>query len=114
MIAAIQTLFIQPNLDQLYHSDYNFTWVIISILLAILSSYATLSASSQIPRSKNTQSKLVWILISSLILGFGTWAMHFIGMLSLRLPCQVTYSLWVTITAMIPAVLASGAAFGIV
>jgi len=114
MIDALQTLFTQPNLEHLYHSDYNFSWVVISVLLAILSAYAALSASSHISTSKNIQSKLVWSFISSLILGLGTWAMHFIGMLSLRLPCHVTYNLWITIASMIPAVLASGAAFGIV
>ncbi|NOQ16338.1 MAG: diguanylate cyclase, partial [Methyloprofundus sp.] len=114
MIDATSTLFTQPNLNQLYSSDYNISWVIISVLLAILSSYAALSASSQISKSKNTRSKLVWSLISSLILGLGTWGMHFIGMLSLHLPCQVSYNLWITIASIIPGILAGGAVFGIV
>ena len=114
MIDSLLTLFSPPNLNLLYHPSYNVFWVIISVLLAILASYAALIASSRIHSSRNIQSKLIWSFISSLILGLGTWAMHFIGMLSLRLPCQVSYNLWGTVASMIPAVLAGGAAFGIV
>jgi len=113
MIDAIRTLFIQPNLDHLYRTDYNIAWVVISVLLAVLSSYAALNASFQISTSKNIQSKLAWSFISSLILGLGTWSMHFIGMLSLRLPCQVSYSLWITIASITPAIIGGSAAFGI-
>ncbi|MDC9727774.1 MAG: MHYT domain-containing protein, partial [Methyloprofundus sp.] len=113
MIDTISTLFSQPDLNQLYQPSYNFFWVIVSVFLAIFSAYAALKASSRIQSSQDIQSKFIWSFISSLILGLGTWAMHFIGMLSLRLPCHVSYNLWITIFSMIPAILASGAAFGI-
>jgi serine/threonine-protein kinase len=41
-------------------------------------------------------------------MGMGVWAMHFIGMLALRLPLPVTYDIQTTLLSVIPSVLAAG------
>lgn len=46
-------------------------------------------------------------------MGTGVWAMHFIGMLSLNLPCGVYYDPIVTMLSMAPSILASGLALHI-
>ncbi|MFZ2404435.1 MAG: EAL domain-containing protein, partial [Methylobacter sp.] len=94
--------------------SYNPLWVIVSVLLAILASYAALNASSRIERLHDTASKLNWAMISAFTLGVGIWSMHFIGMLALNLPCTVHYNPLVTLISMIPSILASGVALGIV
>lgn len=43
-------------------------------------------------------------------MGIGVWAMHFIGMLALSLPCGVYYQPLITLISMIPGILASGVA----
>src|SRR3989442_12572968 len=40
-------------------------------------------------------------------MGIGVWAMHFIGMLALRLPVRVHYDVAITLVSVAPAVLAS-------
>lgn len=55
----------------------------------------------------------MWAGIASLVMGAGVWAMHFIGMLSLNLPCGVYYEPLITMLSMIPGILASGVALSI-
>jgi NO-binding membrane sensor protein with MHYT domain len=46
-------------------------------------------------------------------MAIGIWAMHFTGMLALTLPCGVTYDVPVTIASVVPAILASAMALGV-
>jgi len=103
-----------PNVSLIYIDSYRPIWVIVSILLAILASYAALKASSRIEQQYETESKLAWALISAFTLGIGIWSMHFIGMLALSLPCSIHYDLFITLISMIPGILAGGIVFGLV
>ncbi len=114
MIDAFHFLSAPPDTNLVYVGSYNPTWVIISILLAIFASYAALNASARIERLHNITSKLSWAMISAVTLGFGIWSMHFIGMLALSLPCGIHYDPLITVISMIPSILASGVALGIV
>jgi len=89
-------------------------WVTVSILIAILASYAALKASARIAQAQGTFLRIAWISIGSFVLGVGTWAMHFIGMLALSLPCGIHYDPALTLISMIPGILAAGIAFGVV
>ena len=113
MVEILKFLPAPPDTSLIYVGSYSPIWVIISVLLAILASYAALSASTRVGQLHNTTSKLTWSLISAFTLGIGIWAMHFIGMLALSLPCGVRYDPFVTLISMVPSILASGAALGI-
>ncbi|MDP2025621.1 EAL domain-containing protein [Sulfuriferula sp.] len=113
MVEFLKFLPVPPDTSLIYEGSYSPTWVIISVLLAILASYAALSASNRTGHLHNTASKLTWALISAFTLGIGIWAMHFIGMLALSLPCGVRYDPFVTLVSMVPSILASGAALGV-
>lgn len=114
MANVLHFLPVPPETDLIYVGSYSPLWVIVSVLLAILASYAALSASSRIERLHDTASKLHWAMISAFTLGVGIWSMHFIGMLALNLPCTVHYNPLITLISMIPSILASGVALGIV
>ena len=104
---------VAPDTSLLYAGSYSPAWVVISVLLAILASYAALGASKRIGHLHNTASRLTWALIGAFTLGIGIWAMHFIGMLALSLPCGVRYDPFVTLISMVPSILASSAALGV-
>jgi len=110
---GFQFLSAPPDASLLYVGFYNPTWVVISVLLAILGSYAALRASRRIAPVHDTVSRLTWTSISALTMGAGVWAMHFIGMLALSLPCRVHYDPLITIVSMIPGILAGGVALGL-
>lgn len=108
MIDALQFLPAKPDESLLYIGSYDPVWVVISVLLAIIASYAALKASARVERLHDTTSKLIWILIGAFTLGIGIWAMHFIGMMALSLPCGVRYDPLITLISMIPGILAGG------
>ena len=110
LLDAIQFLPSMPDSSLLYASSYSPVLVITSILIAIFGSYAALSVLPRIVQAERTNEKLVWILVGALAMGSVVWAMHFIGMLSLNLPCGIYYEPALTFASMIPAILASGMA----
>ncbi|MED3573726.1 MHYT domain-containing protein [Cytobacillus praedii] len=71
---------------------YNDKLVLLSIFIAIISSYASLNIFSRIPKSKRNN-QAFWLLTGSYILGLGIWTTHFIGMLSFEMHAPVTYQL---------------------
>lgn len=91
--------------DYLYLPEYNLFWVFISIVIAVLSAYAALAASIRYQAKTDFLSKTIWIVISSFTLGVGIWAMHFVGMLAIELPCHVSFDLITTSVSIIPSII---------
>lgn len=111
---AIQFLFHVPDSSLLYVSSYHRGLVVASILIAILGSYAALSVASRIQQTEYKWVKATWVILGALAMGSGVWAMHFIGMLSLRLPCGIYYDPATTLISMVPSILASAVALSVV
>lgn len=111
---ALSFLLTPPHASTLYNGDYDAKWVVISVLLSIVAAYAALDASSRIEQQHNRINRLVWAIISAVTMGLGVWSMHFIGMMALALECHVYYDPAITLISMIPGILASGIALGIV
>lgn len=114
LIDLIQFLPSTPDSSLLYPSSYSPVLVIVSILTAIAGSYAALSVAPRIMQAERTSEKLIWILVGALAMGSSVWAMHFIGMLSLKLPCSINYDPPMTFASMVPCILASGVALSII
>lgn len=113
MIDVLQFLPAPPDTSLLYLGTYDPAWVLVSVLLAILASYAALNSAARISSFEDSATRWTWTLISALTLGVGIWAMHFIGMLAFHLPCGIYYDPFITLISIIPGVLASGVALGI-
>ena len=76
-------------------SWYDYRLVVLSVLVAILASYAALDLAGRTTAAKG-RSRLVWLTGGSVATGLGIWAMHFIGMWAFHLPIPVYYdALWV-------------------
>lgn len=102
---TIFSLDVDPSL--LLHGTYDPWLVILSIVIAIASSYIGLQIAFMAQRApKGIQSPLV-ILTGSLAMGGGIWSMHFIGMLAFHLSNHVHYDPLITIASMAPSVFAS-------
>lgn len=112
--SGLQFLTSPPDANLIYESTYEPTWVVISVLLSILTSYAALNAVARIEHQSDKLSKLTWTIISAITLGFGVWGMHFIGMLALHMPCSIYYDPLTTLLSILPGMLASGVALGFV
>ncbi len=113
MINVLQFLPAPPDDSLIYIATYNPAWVVVSILLAIVACYAALDAAARVEQLHDTTSRLIWTLIGVFTLGIGVWAMHFIGMLAVNLPCRIYYDPVITLLSMIPSILASGVVLGV-
>lgn len=92
---------------------YDVPLVILSVLVAIFSSFVALNISSQLSE-RNNSLKIRWVLSGSVVMGLGIWAMHFIAMLALHSSMEVTYSLPIVILSIIPALMSCAIAFSII
>jgi PAS domain S-box-containing protein len=89
-------------------------WLVgLSIVIAIIASYATLDLASRLTASPDSAAAY-WLVGGSLSMGIGIWAMHFIGMLAFRLPIPLAYDIPITLGSMLPAVLASALALFVI
>ena len=88
----------------------NVSWdpvlIAISFLVAFIASFVALDCAGKIPQSSR-RATLFWRLSGGMTLGIGIWSMHFIGMLSMKMPMIMSYDLWLTLTSLGEAVLAS-------
>jgi diguanylate cyclase len=89
---------------------YNVTFVIVSIIIAILSSYIALDMCSRINRTTGWQ-KFYWFISSSILMALGIWSMHFLSMLAYKLPTQVTYEPGMVTLSVICAFIGTSIAF---
>jgi PAS domain S-box-containing protein len=96
-----------PDSSLLYIGIYRPGLVVLSVVIAIFASYVGLLVADFASRSARGSTRHVLLAMGGVTFGVGIWAMHFIGMLGFSLPCNVSYSPWVTAFSMVPGVLAS-------
>jgi PAS domain S-box-containing protein len=91
---------------------YEPRFVLLSVLIAIFSSWMGLQVAGQVAASRTHR---VLVLGSgSLALGAGVWAMHFIGMLAFNLCTPITYDPMTTILSALPSIAASAVALSLI
>jgi len=89
--------------------SYDYGEVARSILIAIAASYAALDLTGRVTAASG-RARPAWLSGGATAMGIGIWAMHFKGMMALRLPVPVEYN-WPTVLAsLLVAILASAVA----
>ncbi len=81
--------------------------VILSVLVAVLSSIMALQVAGMARLAHSTLQRQVAFLTGSFALGVGIWSMHFIGMLAFDFCTPVRYDYGLTLFSMLPAIFAS-------
>jgi signal transduction histidine kinase len=79
--------------------------VCLSVLASILAVYVALDLTGRVAASGGA-GRFGWILVGTLVTGAGMWTTHFTGMLAVRLPVTVTYSVKDVLLALAIAVAA--------
>ncbi|WP_066059622.1 putative bifunctional diguanylate cyclase/phosphodiesterase [Robertmurraya korlensis] len=103
-------MFTVPNSAFILESDYTFSLVFLSIVIACSASYTALSLNERIQHNSFFH-RFIWIGLASVAMGFGIWSMHFIGMGALNLPFDMQYDPFLTLLSIFPALTASLLAF---
>ncbi len=88
---------------------YDHGLVVLSVLIAILASYAALDLGGRVTAARG-RTRFFWLIGGSVAMGLGIWAMHYIGMLAFSLPVVVLYHWPTVLLSLLVAMLASGVA----
>jgi diguanylate cyclase (GGDEF)-like protein/PAS domain S-box-containing protein len=103
-----------PDSSLIYTGVYDLLLVTMSLVVAVLASYAALLVSQSLAQPLAGQTRRWWLLAGSACLGLGIWAMHFIGMLAFSLPCSTGFDQSLTVLSVLPSILASAMALQII
>ena len=85
---------------------YDAGLVALSLLMAMLASYAALDLAGRVAAAKG-RSAAWWLAGGSVAMGIGIWSMHFIGMLAFRLPVPMAYDPSITLLSLLIAITSS-------
>ena len=87
-------------------AQYNYSLVLVSILVAAFASYTALDLASHITASRGRAAR-AWLWGGAFAMGVGIWSMHFIGMLAFNSPIPLGYELSTTLLSLLIAISAS-------
>ncbi len=90
------------------------SFVVLSIIIAILSAYAALDLAGRVTSSRTSGARVAWLSCGSVSMGIGIWSMHYVGMLGYRMSMPVMYDWPTVLLSMLAAILASALALWIV
>ncbi|WP_130471864.1 MHYT domain-containing protein [Candidatus Magnetaquicoccus inordinatus] len=82
--------------------------VLLSLLAAYLGAFSGLAVIRPIRREESALMQRIWLIFGATAFGCGVFAMHFVGMLALRLPILVQYDLNLTVLSALPAIFSAG------
>jgi PAS domain S-box-containing protein len=93
------------------HGTHAPALVALSILIAIVASYAALDLGGRI-RAGAGRAQYAWLLTAAIAMGGGIWSMHFVAMLAFHLPgVPVSYHWGVTLLSLFCAIAVTGIGF---
>ncbi len=92
---------------------YNVPLVVVSIMIAVLASFAALDLAGRITGASG-RIGIAWLSSGAFAMGVGIWSMHYVGMEAFKLPMPVEYDWPTVLLSLIAAVLASGLALQII
>ena len=97
-------------MNQSMPTSYSLTLVLLSFAIAAVGAFVALTASAGIVRAGQRISIFNAVASGVALGGIGVWAMHFIGMLALRVNMGVSYAIGETLASLLAAAAASSAA----
>lgn len=88
-------------------AQYDVGLVVLSLMIAVAAAYTALDLASRVSATPG-RSPWGWMLAGASIMGLGIWSMHFVGMIAFELPIPMAFDVWITLTSLVLAILASG------
>jgi PAS domain S-box-containing protein len=92
---------------------YNAGLVALSVFIAIVASYAAFDSGERVSASGG-QRRWAWLTSGAIVMGFGIWSMHYVGMLAFVLPVPVLYHVPTVTLSLVAAVAGAATALRIV
>jgi len=86
--------------------SYDPLFVVLSVLIASLASYAALDLAGRV-RSSGGTTRYGWLTGGATVMGIGIWSMHFVAMLAFHLPVPIAYEVQLMLLSVAVAIGAS-------
>jgi two-component system, sensor histidine kinase and response regulator len=102
-----------PSLEVMLVGSYDYRLVTLSVVIAILASYAALDLAGRVTAASGAP-RVLWLAGGATAMGLGIWSMHYVGMLAFRLPVQVLYDWPTVLLSLVAAILAAAVALAVV
>lgn len=96
------------HMEQL-HGYYNLPLVLLSYVIAAISSYVALDLAGRVTVS-NGGARIMWLFGGGIAMGIGFWSVHFVAMLAYSLPIAMSYDFGIVLFSLSIAIAASIAA----
>jgi NO-binding membrane sensor protein with MHYT domain len=80
----------ENNANQLMMGSHDPLFVILSLVIASIASYAALDLAGRV-RSAEGSTRWGWLAGGATVMGLGIWSMHFVAMLAFHLPIPIAY-----------------------
>ena len=93
--------------------SYDYGLVTLSVVLAMVTSYATLNLAGRITTAQG-RAQAIWLSFGASAMGMGIWSMHYVGMLAFSLAMPVLYYLPTVAFSLLAAIAASAIALFVV
>ncbi|HZX68195.1 MAG TPA: MHYT domain-containing protein, partial [Candidatus Elarobacter sp.] len=90
-------------------SSYDGRLVVLSVVIAIVGAYVGLMLSERVAKHPG-KSRHFWLAGGAIAFGSAIWAMHFTGMLALRLPVDVDYDVPLVVVSFVAGLVAAAVA----
>src|SRR6202047_170811 len=92
--------------DAILPSSYDYRLVVLSVAIAVFSSYAALDLAGRVTAARG-RICVAWLAAGATAMGLGIWSMHYIGMLAFRMPIPVEYDWPTVLLSLLAAIFAS-------
>ena len=93
--------------------SYDIRLVALSVVIAILAAHAALDLAGRTAAARGSL-RFAWLACGASAMGFGIWAMHYIGMLALKLGVPILYDFPTVLFSLLAAILGAATALWIV
>jgi two-component system sensor histidine kinase/response regulator len=101
------------SLEPLMVGSYDYRLVALSVVIAVLASYAALSLAERVTSARGS-ARTIWLAGGATAMGIGIWSMHYIGMLAFTLPVPIQYDWPTVLVSLLAAIFASAVALFVV
>jgi two-component system sensor histidine kinase/response regulator len=101
------------NIEVAITGSYDYRLVALSVLIAVLASYAALDLAARVTAAHG-RIRFAWLLGGAAAMGTGIWSMHYIGMLAFSLPIPVLYDWPTVLLSLLAAIFTSAIALFVV
>jgi PAS domain S-box-containing protein len=102
-----------PPANLILNGHYDPLLVVLSCIIAVFASFASLNLAGRI-RSSSGGARVLWLCSAAIALGGGIWSMHFVAMLAFSMPVAISYDFLWTSASMLFAIVAVGAGYALI